>query len=44
PLQDDMINAGAEFRDEEVIVDGNFVTSRTPKDEPAFVRELLKKL
>ncbi|WP_334075650.1 MULTISPECIES: type 1 glutamine amidotransferase domain-containing protein [Paenibacillus] len=44
PLQDDVVNAGAEFRDEEVIVDGNFVTSRTPKDEPAFVRELLKKL
>ncbi|WP_410772540.1 type 1 glutamine amidotransferase domain-containing protein [Fontibacillus sp. BL9] len=44
PLQDDMVNAGAEFRDEEVVVDGNFVTSRTPKDEPAFVRELLKKL
>lgn len=44
PLKDDMTNAGAEFRDEEVVVDGNFVTSRTPKDEPAFVRELLKKL
>ncbi len=44
PLQDDMVNAGAEFRDEEVVVDGNYVTSRTPKDEPAFVRELLKKL
>lgn len=44
PLQDDVVNAGAEFRDEEVIVDGNYVTSRTPKDEPAFVRELLKKL
>lgn len=44
PLKDDMVNAGAEFRDEEVVVDGNIVTSRTPKDEPAFVRELLKKL
>ncbi|GIO44748.1 type 1 glutamine amidotransferase domain-containing protein [Paenibacillus apis] len=44
PLKDDMTNAGATFRDEEVVVDGNFVTSRTPKDEPAFVRELLKKL
>ncbi|RCX22456.1 protease I [Fontibacillus phaseoli] len=44
PLQDDMVNAGAKFRDEEVVVDGNFVTSRTPKDEPAFVRELLGKL
>lgn len=44
PLKDDMMNAGAEFRDEEVVVEGNYVTSRTPKDEPAFVRELLKKL
>ncbi|MEF2968900.1 type 1 glutamine amidotransferase domain-containing protein [Paenibacillus sp. M1] len=44
PLKDDMVNAGAAFRDEEVVVDGNYVTSRTPKDEPAFVRELLKKL
>lgn len=44
PLQDDMVNAGAAFKDEEVIVDRNFITSRTPKDEPAFVRELLKAL
>lgn len=44
PLKDDVINAGAEFRDEEVVVDGNYITSRTPQDEPAFVRELLKVL
>ncbi|GAB6929398.1 protein/nucleic acid deglycase [Paenibacillus sp. JCM 10914] len=44
PLQDDMENAGANFKDEEVVVDRNFITSRTPKDEPAFVRELLKSL
>jgi len=44
PLQDDMVNAGATFKDEEVVVDRNFITSRTPKDEPAFVRELLKAL
>ncbi|WP_151735976.1 type 1 glutamine amidotransferase domain-containing protein ['Paenibacillus yunnanensis' Narsing Rao et al. 2020] len=44
PLKDDVVNAGAEFKDEEVVVDGNFITSRTPKDEPAFVRELLKVL
>ena len=44
PLQDDMVNAGAVFKDEEVIVDRNFITSRTPEDEPAFVRELLKAL
>ncbi|GGA41898.1 type 1 glutamine amidotransferase domain-containing protein [Paenibacillus physcomitrellae] len=44
PLQDDMVNAGANFVDEEVVVDSNFISSRTPKDEPAFVRELLKVL
>ncbi|SET68932.1 type 1 glutamine amidotransferase domain-containing protein [Paenibacillus sp. NFR01] len=44
PLQDDMVNAGAIFDDKEVVVDGNYITSRTPKDEPAFVRELLKAL
>ncbi len=43
-LQDDMTNAGAEFKNEEVVVDGNFITSRTPDDEPAFIRELLKAL
>lgn len=44
PLKDDMINAGAEFRDHEAVVDENFITSRTPQDEPAFVREILKAL
>jgi protease I len=43
-LQDDVVNAGAKFKDEEVVVDGNFITSRTPEDEPAFIRELLKVL
>lgn len=37
-----MVNAGAEFKDHEAVVDGNYITSRTPEDEPAFVRELLK--
>lgn len=44
PLKDDVINAGAEFKDQEVVVDGNYITSRTPKDEPAFVREILQAL
>lgn len=43
-MKDDLINAGAHFEDREAVVDGNFITSRTPKDEPAFVRELLKAL
>lgn len=44
PLQDDLTNAGASFKDVEVVVDRNFITSRTPKDEPAFIRETLKAL
>lgn len=40
-LRDDLRNAGAEFVDEEVVVDGNLVTSRDPFDLPAFCRESL---
>jgi protease I len=35
-LQTDLRNAGAEWQDEEVVVDGNLVTSRKPDDLPAF--------
>lgn len=41
-LQDDVKNAGATWVDEEVVVDGNLVTSRNPGDIPAFNREVLK--
>ncbi len=40
----DIKNAGAEFADQEVVVDGNLVSSRNPGDLPAFIREALKKL
>ncbi|WP_027714027.1 type 1 glutamine amidotransferase domain-containing protein [Desulfuromonas sp. TF] len=40
----DIKNAGAEFVDQEVVVDGNLVSSRNPNDIPAFVKESLKKL
>ncbi|KAB2333781.1 type 1 glutamine amidotransferase domain-containing protein [Bacillus mesophilum] len=43
-IRDDVKLAGADYRDEEVVVSENFVTSRTPKDEPAFIREILAKL
>ncbi len=39
-LQTDLRNAGADWVDEEVVVDGNLVTSRKPDDLPAFVAEL----
>ena len=43
-IKDDVINAGAKYVDEEVVVDGNLITSRTPADLPAFCRELVKAL
>jgi protease I len=41
-LKTDLANAGAEWVDEEVCVDGNLVTSRKPDDIPAFNREMLQ--
>ncbi|MCX2473132.1 type 1 glutamine amidotransferase [Pedobacter sp. MC2016-05] len=35
-ISQDLINAGALWSDEEVVVDQGLVTSRTPKDLPAF--------
>ncbi|SOC40607.1 type 1 glutamine amidotransferase domain-containing protein [Ureibacillus acetophenoni] len=43
-IRDDVKLAGAEYRDEEVVVSENIITSRTPFDEPAFIREILAKL
>lgn len=43
-IRDDLKNAGSNYFDQEVVVDGNIITSRTPKDEPAFIKEILNKL
>jgi len=43
-IKDDIINAGAEYLDKEVVVDGNLITSRNPYDLVAFCREIIKKL
>ena len=40
-LKTDVRNAGAEWVDEQVVVDGNLVTSRKPDDIPAFNREMI---
>jgi len=40
----DIKNAGAEYIDQEVVVDDNIVSSRNPGDIPAFIEESLKKL
>ena len=43
-IQDDMRNAGADWVDQEVVVDGNLITSRKPDDLPAFNDALITKL
>lgn len=40
-LQTDLKNAGAEWVDEEVVVDDNLITSRNPDDIPAFNRTIV---
>jgi protease I len=37
----DLINAGANWVDREVVSDGNFITSRKPEDIPAFSRAII---
>jgi len=41
-IKDDLVNAGAEFEDKEVVVDGNLITSRNPYDLPFFCTEIIK--
>ena len=43
-IKDDLINAGAEWLDQEVVVDGNIVTSRNPNDLPVFLKTIIEKL
>ena len=41
-LQMDLENAGAEWVDEEVVVDNGLVTSRKPDDLPAFCAKMIE--
>jgi len=43
-IADDIRNAGAEYVDDECVVDGNLITSRKPDDLPAFCKAILKAL
>lgn len=43
-LQDDFENAGAKWLDQEVVVDGNLISSRKPDDLPAFNQALMDAL
>ncbi len=40
-IKDDMVNAGAQWVDREVVRDGNVITSRSPADLPAFMRAII---
>jgi protease I len=42
-IQTDLKNAGAEWVDEEVVEEGNLITSRKPDDIPAFNRKIVEK-
>lgn len=41
-IRTDLRNAGANVVDEEVVVDGNLITSRSPSDLPAFCAAIVK--
>jgi deglycase len=43
-IKDDVVNAGANYVDREVVRDGNLITSRFPDDLPAFCREIIAAL
>ena len=43
-IKTDLINAGAEWKDEEVVVDNGLITSRYPKDLPAFCEKIIEEL
>ena len=43
-IKDDLIHAGASWSDEEVVTDGNLITSRKPDDLPAFMKAVISAL
>lgn len=43
-IKDDLINAGATYKDEDVVVDGNIITSRSPEDLIAFTTKIIENL
>jgi protease I len=43
-IRDDVVNAGADWIDAPVVVDGNLVSARVPKDLPAFGAAMIEVL
>ena len=43
-IKDDLVHAGANWVDQEVVVDGKLITSRKPDDLPAFMKAIIAAL
>ncbi|MEP6466672.1 MAG: type 1 glutamine amidotransferase domain-containing protein [Parafilimonas sp.] len=43
-IQTDLKNAGADWVDREVVVDNGLITSRSPKDLPAFNKKMIEEI
>ncbi len=43
-IRTDLVNAGADWRDKEVVTDKGLVTSRSPEDLPAFNKKLIEEV
>ena len=43
-IKTDLKNAGANWVDEQVVLDGNFITSRKPEDIPAFSQKVIEEI
>lgn len=43
-IKTDMVNAGADWRDSEVVADEGIVTSRKPADLPAFIDKIVEEI
>jgi protease I len=43
-IKDDLVNAGADWIDQDVVSEKNIVTSRTPRDLPVFCKAIIAAL
>ena len=43
-IRKDIENAGAQWSDEEVVADDGIITSRSPKDIPAFIDKIVEEI
>ncbi len=43
-IKDDLVNAGAYWIDQNVVIDGQLITSRNPEDLPIFCKSFIEKM